>query len=72
MTIKQMAATLRMAASWAEWESDVLEDFHAYAQRFGLAGTNVFELVLKDALAHRGLTLDQLRAVEAQKAAAGR
>lgn len=62
MNARQLAAALREAANWAEWDRDSLEDFHAYAQRFGCkAGANVYQFVLADALKHRGMTLDQLR-----------
>ena len=62
LNVRQLAAALRTAADWATWERDSLEDFHAYAHRFGCAaGINVYQFVLEDALRHRGLTLDQLR-----------
>lgn len=68
MNARQLAASLREAANWAEWERDSLEDFHAYAQRFGApAGGNVFEFVLRDALKFRGLTIDRFRAEGASK-----
>lgn len=64
MNAKQMAKMLHQASLWAERESEVLDDFHAYAHMFGgEPGSNVFLFVLEDALRHRnGLTLEEFRA----------
>lgn len=65
MSARQLAAALRIAANWAEWEAESLDDFHAYAQKFLYPpGGNVFQMVLEDALRYRGLTLDQFRAAQ--------
>jgi hypothetical protein len=64
MSIKQLIAALKEAVKWAEWERESLEDFHAYAHRFGgKPGGNVYMFTLRDALAMRGMTLDQFRAM---------
>jgi hypothetical protein len=67
MTAKQLAQALREAARWAEWESEIINDYHEYCQRFRFdPGRNVFELVLIDALRSRGLTLERFRAEHAK------
>jgi hypothetical protein len=63
MNAKQLADALKVAALWAEWESEVLNDFHEYGMMFHAEpGGNVFACVLQDALRYRGLTLERLRA----------
>lgn len=58
-----MSKVLRQASQLVQWESEVLDDFHAYSHMFGgEPGSNVFEHVLVDALRHRGLTLERFRA----------
>ena len=63
MTLSEMLKALKQMGTWIEWERDSLEDFHKYAQKFGGSpGSNVFDFAFKDALAHRGMTLEQFRA----------
>jgi hypothetical protein len=63
MKMKELAERLREVASYIDWESEVIDDAHLYAQRFGAsAGSNVFEFVLQDALRYRGETLERMRA----------
>jgi hypothetical protein len=62
---KEMVKSAAEIAAWLKWDLQSLSDFHEYAQRFGghtKAGRDVRDLVLSDALAHRGMTLEQLRA----------
>jgi len=63
MNLAQLRDALREMADVIEYEREVMEDFHAYSQRFGFtAGSNVFQNALEDALRHRGLTLERFRA----------
>ena len=65
MSIRWLAAALKEAARWADWELESLELFHAYAHRFGsVAGSNVYLFVLKDALRSHGLTIEQFKESE--------
>jgi transcriptional regulator with XRE-family HTH domain len=62
-SIRSLATAARTIAKWLEWDREVIEDFHAYAHRFGGSpGGNVYEFVLREALSNRGLTLEQFRA----------
>jgi hypothetical protein len=60
-TISKLVEASEQTATWLRWEQESLEDFHAYGQRFGQPGKNVYRLVLEDALRLRGLSLQQLR-----------
>jgi hypothetical protein len=63
LNTKELIAAMKQVQVWLEFEHDSLELFHAYSHRFGATpGTDVFMFVLKDALAHRGMTLEQLKA----------
>lgn len=63
MTMRQLEEALKQLGDWLEWERETINDFHAFGQRFGFQpGSNVFEGVLREALAHRGLTLEQFHA----------
>lgn len=69
-SIRALADSARTIAKWLEWERESLEDFHAYAQKFGgKPGANVYEFALRDALVARGLTLEQFRSERDGKAA---
>lgn len=47
---------------WIDDEIAMVEDVHHYAHEFGASpGSNVFEFLLKDALAHHDMTIAQLR-----------
>jgi len=62
---KRMVKDAADIASWLKWDLQSLSDFHEYAQRFGgptNAGRDVRDLVLSDALAYRGMSLEQFRA----------
>lgn len=60
MNTRELKEALKVAARWASWQEESLDDFHAYAQMFGCQpGANVFDFVLGDALKPRGLTWDQ-------------
>jgi hypothetical protein len=64
---RQVAAALRIATRWVEQSLAAVDDFQNYSQRFGgTPGGNVFLFALHDALAHRGLTLDQFRAEQSK------
>ena len=57
-----MIATLRLLADIMEWQQATIDDFHAYAHRFGgTPGGDVYEFVIRDALRLRGTTLEKLR-----------
>lgn len=62
-TIPQLAKAAKVMARWLEWEKETLALFHEYAQRFGTpAGQNVYLFVIRDALKHRGMTLEEFKA----------
>lgn len=62
MTIKELKQACKEISRWLQWNSETLNDFHAYAQRFGgKPGGNVYTFVLTEALRSRGLTLEQFR-----------
>ena len=59
---KELADAASQIAAWLRFDIQTLSDFHEYAHRFGGSpGSNVQEMVLRDALASRGLTLEQFR-----------
>lgn len=60
-SVRQLAEASDQITTWLRWEQESLSDFHAYGQAFGVAGNDVYSLVLADALRFRGLTLEQLR-----------
>ena len=62
-TIREVVDTLRIAADILESERATLDDFHAYADKFG-GGPNpdAYGFVLSDALRSRGFTLEEFRA----------
>lgn len=63
MTVKELADATREIAQMLEYEAQTLEEYHAYAQMFELEpGSNIFEQVLADALAHRGSDIGELHA----------
>jgi hypothetical protein len=62
---KEMVKSAAEIAAWLKWDLQSLSDYHEYTQRFGgpgNAGRDVRYLVLSDALAYRGMTLEQFRA----------
>jgi len=60
MNAKDLSEALAVARDWAKWQSESLDDFHEYAQRFGCQpGGNIFDFVMIDALKQRGLTWQQ-------------
>lgn len=62
MTIKELKVALAEISRWLDWDTETINDFHAYAQRFdGKPGSNVYTFVLTEALRGRGLTLEQFR-----------
>jgi len=63
VSIKQLAAAADEISAWLKWDSETLELFQTYAQRFKWrsAGANVYMLVLEDALLSRGVTLEQFK-----------
>ena len=62
MTLKQLQQAAKEILTYIEWDREVINDFHTYAQRFGgTPGGNVYMFALRDALRGRGLTLEQLR-----------
>ena len=70
MSMKQLEQAAKEIALWIEWERQMINDFHAYAHRFGgTPGKNVYEFVLRDALRLQGLTLEQFRQQTAAKEA---
>ena len=74
MTLKEMQKFIKELGTWIEWERESLDDFHAFAHRFGGSpGSNVFQFALKEALAHHGMTLKQFRAerLEAERQGKG-
>jgi hypothetical protein len=63
--MKDLSEALGELKEWVDWERELIDDFHVYAQRFQFRpGANVFQCVLEDALRYRGLTLAQLRGKE--------
>ena len=60
-TIKSLLESAHEISRWLEWESESLDDFHAYYLRFAQPGESVYRLVLEDALKFRGIRLDELR-----------
>lgn len=68
-TIREVVDTLRIAADILENERATLDDFHAYADKFG-DGPNpdAYGFVLSDALRSRGFTLEEFRAIRKKEA----
>lgn len=63
-TNADIAATMRLVADVMEWQHGTIEDFQAYAHRYGgMAGDDVYRFVLDDALRLRGISLEELRKV---------
>lgn len=63
MTLKELRQALDEISRWLDWDKETINDFHAYAQRFGgVPGSNVYTFVLTEALKGRGLTLEQFKA----------
>jgi hypothetical protein len=61
--ISDLKSAMIAMAELLDWEQETINDFHLYAHRFGASpGCNVFDFALRDALAQRGITLEQLRA----------
>lgn len=62
-TLRDIRDAMLDAAQWMDWEIELMDDFHKYSHKFGgTPGSNVFEFVLRDALLHHGLSLEQFRA----------
>jgi hypothetical protein len=62
VTIRDVVDTLRLAANILQNERATLDDFHAYAEKFGEANNpDAYLFVLTDALRLRGLTLEEFR-----------
>lgn len=62
MNIRELKEALYEAFRWAEHEEQTLQDLHDYALIFDCdVGSNIFEFVLRDALAYRGMTLELFR-----------
>lgn len=62
MTLKELRQALDEISRWLDWDTEMINDFHTYAQRFGGdPGSNVYTFVLTEALRGRGLTLEQFR-----------
>ena len=67
-TLRDLRDALRQSAQWIDWEIELMDDFHAYAQTFGGSpGCNVFEFALRDALRVQGTTLEQFRAARRER-----
>jgi hypothetical protein len=65
MNLKELSQALKELAAYIEWERESIEDFHRYGYMFDATpGSNVFTFVLEDALRHRGITLEQFRAMK--------
>lgn len=63
MTVKDLAAAMREIAAMLDWESGMLEDYHAYAQMFEFQpGSDIFKQVLEDALRYRESSIGELHA----------
>ena len=63
MTIPELRKANEEIGRFLLWESETLQWFHRYAQKFGCdPAANVFKFALEDALRHRGLTLEQFMA----------
>lgn len=60
MTIPELRKALDEMDQYLQWEQEMLERYHHYAQMFGAPpGSNVFRYVLVGALTFRGITLGQ-------------
>lgn len=63
--MRELQEAAEQITRWLKWDRAMLEDFHAFGHRFGcLAGHNVYEFVLSEALARHGLTLEQFRSAQ--------
>jgi hypothetical protein len=61
-TAGDLAVALYKAAKILDWEREVIQDFHDYAQHFGASpGSNVFKFALKDALKFRDVNIEAVR-----------
>lgn len=62
-SLKDLAQGAKEIAEFIEWDREMIDAFHLYAQRFnpGGAGSNVYKFALEDALRYRGMTLERLR-----------
>lgn len=61
MTLKQLQSAAAQIAQYLDWSAETINNAHAYCQKFhqGRAGSNVYALILEDALRSRGITLEQ-------------
>ena len=63
MTVKELAKAMQEIAELLVYESETLEQYHAYAQMFDFSpGSNIFIQVLEDALAFRESSFEELKA----------
>jgi hypothetical protein len=64
VNIKECHAALIQVAQMLDWEYQLLQDFHDYAQKFGASpGINVFDFVLRDALAARKIGTEEWKRI---------
>jgi hypothetical protein len=63
MSLKQLQQAAARISQYLDWDMETINETHAYCQRFhpGRAGSNVYALILEDALRSRGITIEQFR-----------